>query len=56
MIEVRGLANRNEDLGAGLASALSIKVRGLGAGLAQALLIKVKALGSQAGPGPVNKK
>ena len=35
LIEVRGLANRSEGLGAALARALSIKVRGWGAGLAQ---------------------
>ena len=40
LIEVRGLANRSE---------------GFGTGLAQALSIKVKALGGQAGPGPVDK-
>ena len=32
LIEVRGLANRSEGLGAGLAQALSIKVRGWGPG------------------------
>ena len=39
LIEARGLANRSEGLGAGLAWALSIKVRGWGAGLAFGLLL-----------------
>ena len=40
---MRGLANRSEGLGAGLAQALSIKVRGWGP--AQALSIKVRDWG-----------
>ena len=45
-IKVRGLANRSEAVGAGLAQALSIQVRISEGQAGQALSIKVRALGA----------